>query len=116
MSNHKNRVADKLAQMQKETGEARSADPIHNADLVDQLTHEDAGEPDLAAIAEKMKERMADEAMPTFNERTEKMTIYIDADVAEAFNAMCVNRGDKQRYATQALRDFTIKMAKEMGL
>lgn len=116
MSNHKETVAEKLARMQRETGASGAADPNTNADLVDQLTHEDAGEPNLAAIAEKMKERRAAEAMPTFNERTEKMTIYIDADVAEAFNAMCVNRGDKQRYATQALREFTIKMAKEMGL
>lgn len=115
MSNHKNRVADKLARMQKETGVA-GADQTNNADLVEQLAHEDAGEPNLADIAEKLKERRAAETLPPFNERTKKVTFYLDADVADAFDAVCINRGDKQRYATQALREFTIKRAKELGL
>lgn len=116
MSNDKKRVADKLARMRRDTDEVGAADQSAHADLVEQLAHEESGEPNLAAIAEKLKARQAAEAVPSFNERTEKMTIYVDADVAEAFNSLCVNRGDKQRYVTQALREFTIKKAKELGL
>lgn len=108
---------ERIAQMQRAKEEAAAnGDTIADSGLVDQLAHEDSGEPNLAAIAEKLKARQAAETVPTFNERTEKMTIYVDADVAEAFNSLCVNRGDKQRYVTQALREFTIKMAKELGL
>lgn len=118
MSSNKEKesVAAKLARLQKETGEAGAADPSTNADLVAQLTHEEAGKPDFADIAKKLKERQGAERTPDFNERTKKITIYVDADVAEAFDALCVNRGDKTRFATQAFSDFVHKMAKELGL
>ena len=115
MSNHKNRVADKLAQMQKETGEARSADPIHNADLVEQLAHEEPA-PNFAAIADKLKANLDAEKEPSFLEGTTKFTIYVDNDVAEAFKSLCIKRGDQRRYATQAFSDFVIKKMKELGL
>lgn len=116
MSNHKNRVANKLAQMQKETGAAKTADPIHNADLVEQLAHEEAGEPDFAAIADKLKANLDAEKEPSFLDGTTKFTIYVDNDVAEAFKSLCVKRGDQRRYATQAFSDFVIKKMKELGL
>ena len=116
MSNHKNRVANKLAQMQKDTGEARTADPINNADLVEQLAHEEAGAPDFAAIAQRLKENQEAEKEPSFLEGTTKFTIYVDNDVAEAFKALCVKRGDQRRYATQAFSDFIVKKMKELGL
>ena len=116
MSKNRNAL-DRIAQMQRAQEEAAAkGGTIEDSGLVEQLAHEDSGEPNLADIAEKLKARQAAEAVPTFNERTEKMTIYVDADVAEAFNSLCVNRGDKQRYVTQALREFTIKKAKELGL
>lgn len=116
MSNDKNRVAKKLAQMQRETGEAGATDPIHHADLVEQLAHEDAGQPNFADIAEKLKERQDAEKEPSFLEGTTKFTIYVDNDVAEAFKALCVKRGDQRRYATQAFADFIAKKVKELGL
>lgn len=116
MSNDKKRVAEKLARMQRDTGEARPADPIHNTDLVDQLAHEESGKPDFAAIAEKLKENQGTEKKPSFLEGTTKFTIYVDNDVADAFKAMCVNRGDQRRYATEAFEDFIIKKTNEMGL
>lgn len=116
MSNDKNRVAQKLAQMKKDTGESRAADPIHHADLVEQLAHEESGKPDFAAIAEKLKENQGAEKKPSFLEGTTKFTIYVDNDVAEAFKALCPNRGDQRRYATEAFSDFIIKKTNEMGL
>ena len=116
MSNHKNRVASKLAQMQKETGEARTADPINNADLVEQLAHEDAGEPDFAELAKKLEERKEAEKKPSANANTEKFTIYVDKDIAAAFKALCTERGDQKRYATQAFAEFVERKVKELGL
>lgn len=116
MSKNKDAL-DRIEQMRRAKEEAATqGGTFEDSGLVEQLAHEDSGEPNLADIAEKLKARQAAEAVPTFNERTEKMTIYVDADVAEAFNSLCVNRGDKQRYVTQALREFTIKKAKELGL
>lgn len=116
MSKNRESVKEKLARMQRETGSAGAADPIHNADLVEQLTHEDAGEPNFADIAEKLKQRQDTEREPSFLEGTTKFTIYVDNDVAEAFKALCVKRGDQRRYATQAFSDFIAKKVKELGL
>ena len=115
-NNKKSVVAEKLARMQRDTGEARPADPIHNDDLVEQLAHEESGQPNFADIAEKLKERQDAEKEPTFLEGTTKFTIYVDNDVAEAFKALCVKRGDQRRYATQAFADFISKKIKELGL
>lgn len=71
---------------------------------------------ELADITKKLKVRQALTKKTSFDERTVKMTFYIDADVAEAFNSLCVERGDKQRFATEALKDFAFKKAKELGL
>lgn len=116
MSKNRESVKDKLARLQRETGESASADPVANADLVAQLTHEDAGEPNFANIAEKLKERQDAEKEPSFLDGTTKFTIYVDNDVAEAFKALCVKRGDQRRFATQAFADFVNKKVKELGL
>lgn len=116
MSNNKESVAAKLARLQRETGEAGTVDPIINTDLVAQLTHEEAGEPNFADIAKRLKESQDMEKEPSFLDGTTKFTIYVDNDVAEAFKALCVKRGDQRRYATQAFSDFVLKKTKELGL
>lgn len=116
MSNDKKRVADKLARMRRDTDEVGAADQSAHADLVEQLAHEESGKPDFAAIAEKLKENQGAEKKPSFLEGTTKFTIYVDNDVAEAFKALCVERGDQRRYATQAFAEFIEKKVKELGL
>ena len=116
MMNHKETVAEKLARMKRETGEAGTADPITNADLVGQLTHEDAGEPDFAELAKKLEERKEAEKKPSANANTVKFTIYVEKDIANAFKALCTDRGDQKRYATQAFAEFVEKKVKELGL
>lgn len=106
--------AERLARMKQEREAVK--DQSGTEELVSQLAHESGTEPDLADITAKLKERQAAETVPSFDERTVKTTIYIDADVAEAFDALCLKRGDKQRFATQALREFCIKKSKELGL
>ena len=114
MSN-KETVAQKLARLQKESGESASADPITNTDLVAQLTHEEDGEPDFAELAKKLEERKAQEAKGE-NEGYVKMTIYVEESLAKSFNALITKRGQQKQFVNQALRDFVQKMAKELGL
>lgn len=114
----KNRSArDRIEQMKREQEEAAAKkNTAANTDLVEQLTHEESDAPDFANIAEKLKERQDAEREPSFLEGTTKFTIYVDNDVAEAFKALCVKRGDQRRYATQAFSDFVTKKVKELGL
>ena len=112
---NKETVAEKLARLQRESGEAAPADPIANTDLVDQLAHEDAGEPDFAEIAKKLEERKALEAKGE-NEGHVKLTIYIKKEIADSFNALITKRGQQKAFANEAFADFVIKKSKELGL
>lgn len=114
MSN-KESVAEKLARLQRESGESAPADTIANADLVAQLTHEDAGEPDFSEIAKKLEERKAQEAKGE-NDGYVKMTIYIREDIAASFNALITKRGQQKEFANQAFKDFVAKKVRELGL
>ena len=109
----KESVSEKLARLQRETNE--SADPIASADLVEQLTHEDTGEPDFSEIAKKLEERKAQEAKGE-NDGYVKLTIYIEESLAKSFNALITKRGQQKAFANEALRDFVIKKTRELGL
>ena len=112
---NKETVAEKLARLQRESGEAAPADPIQNVDLVAQLTHEDTGNPDFTEIAKKLEERKAQEAKGE-NEGYVKMTIYIREDIADSFNALITKRGQQKAFANEAFADFILKKSKELGL
>ena len=112
---HKETVAEKLARLQRESGEAKPADPVEPADLVAQLTHEDTGKPDFAELAKKLEERTAQEAKGE-NEGHVKLTIYIREDIAAGFNALITKRGQQKAFANEAFADFIIKKSKELGL
>ena len=111
----KETVAEKLERMKRESAETASADPIANADLVAQLTHEDDGEPDFAELAKKLEERKAQEAKGE-NEDHVKLTIYIRRDIADGFNALITKRGQQKAFANEAFADFILKKSKELGL
>ena len=115
MSNKKETVAEKLARLQRESGDAGPVDPIQSADLVEQLAHEDAGEPDFAELAKKLEERKAQEAKGE-NEDHVKLTIYIRRDIADGFNALITKRGQQKAFANEAFADFILKKSKELGL
>lgn len=116
MSKNKDAL-DRIEQMRRAKEEAAAqGGTIEGSNLVEQLAHEDTGAPDFAAIAKKLNESKEAEKKPSFIEGTTKFTIYVDNDVAEAFKALCVDRGDQRRYATEAFSDFIIKKAKERGL
>lgn len=112
-----NSAKERIERMKREQEEAAAkGNTIADTNLVERLTHEEAGEPNFAAIADKLKANLDAEKEPSFLEGTTKFTIYVDNDVAEAFKALCVKRGDQRRYATQAFSDFVLKKTKEMGL
>lgn len=110
----KESVKEKLERFKRETGET-TADPIVNDDLVAQLTHEDAGEPDFTEIAKKLEERKAQEAKGE-NDGYVKMTIYIREDIAASFNALITKRGQQKEFANAAFKDFVAKKVRELGL
>lgn len=115
-NNKKSAVAEKLARMQKETGGAGATDQTHTADLVDQLAHEEPGAPDFAELAKELEERKQANKKPSANENTVKFTIYVERDIALAFKALCIERGDQKKFATQAFKEFVEKRVKELGL
>ena len=86
--------------------------------LVNQLTHEKTGISNFEEIAEKLKERQKQKKEPLLEnvEKFTKYTIYVEKPVAEAFQALCLKRGDQRRYANQAIKEFVEKKAKELGL
>lgn len=112
MSNNET-AKERLARMQREA--AAKAGAGDNTDLISQLTHEGAGEPNFEELARALEERKAQEATGA-NEGFVKMTIYIEETLARSFNALCTERGDQKRYANQALADFVQKKARELGL
>ena len=113
-----NSARDRIERMKREQEEAaaKGGNAIADTNLVGQLTHEEAGEPDFAELAKKLEERKEAEKKPSANANTEKFTIYVDKDIAAAFKALCTERGDQKRYATQAFKEFVEKRVKELGL
>lgn len=113
MSKNREKPADLIARMKQEQEAAR--EKSGKEQIASQLTHESTGKPDFSELAKKLKERQAEEKVPALA-NTVKFTIYVDEDIAHAFQALCVRRGDQRKYATQAFADFVEKKAKELGL
>ena len=111
----KETAAERLERMKREK-EAAKQQTKDNTDLVGQLTHESNGEPDFEELAEKLKKRQDEEKEGSVLSGAVKYTIYIDSAVAEAFQALCLKRGDQRRYANEAFRDFVQKKARELGM
>lgn len=83
--------------------------------LVDQLTHQSVDEPNFAELAEQLQERQEREFKGK-NDDHIKDTLYIRSDIYKAFNALVTQRGQKKEFVNEALSDFIIKKAREMGL
>lgn len=110
----KETAAERIERMKREK-EAASKETEKNAPLVQQITNEKSLEPDFAEIARKLKERQDAEKTSALAGAV-KYTIYLDADVASAFQALCIKRGDQRRYANEAMKDFINKKARELDI
>lgn len=113
MSKNREKPSSLIERMKREQEAAREKSGTEK--IASQLTHESTGEPDFAELAKRLKERHDEEKVPALA-NTVKFTIYIDSPVAEAFQALCIHRGDQRKYATEAFKDFIRKKSKELGL
>lgn len=88
----------------------------HNGDkgeLVTKIMNQEEEKVDMKAIAEALQEQR--EEQPGLNVGYRKDTLYIQEDIYNAFNALCVNRGDKKKFVNEAIQDFVLKKYKELG-
>lgn len=106
-------AAERLAEMQKAKEAAKANGKTE--ELVSQLTHTSAGEPDFAELAEKLEKRKAEEAKGE-NDDHVKMTIYVEKNLADSFNALITRRGQQKEFVNTALRDFVLKKTRELGI
>ena len=93
--------------------EAARQNSGNKTEVVSRLAHEDHG-PDFAKIAEDLKRRHEEEKH-SLNEGYVKMTIYVEENIAAAFNALCIKRGDQKKYLNEALADYVAKKHRELN-
>lgn len=116
MTKEKQSVSERLKALKQQQEAAKNNKPeIGKEELVDQLTHESNGETDFSEIAQKLQERKEQESKGE-NEGYQKMTIYIQNDIAKSFNALITKRGQQKEFANIALADFVKKKIKELGI
>lgn len=107
----KKQITDKLNRLQQQ--KEQLPQPSEKAELVNKILNQEEETIDMKAIAEALQEQR--EEQPGLNDGYRKDTLYIQEDLYEAFNALCVNRGDKKKFVNEALRDFVLKKYKELG-
>lgn len=107
----KKQITDKLNRIQQQ--KEQLPQPSEKAELVNKILNQEEETIDMKAIAEALQEQR--EEQPGLNDGYRKDTLYIQEDLYEAFNALCVNRGDKKKFVNEALRDFVLKKYKELG-
>lgn len=110
-----NKPETSMERMERLKREREAAKAKSGEKIVGQLTHESTGEPDFAQLAAKLQERKEKETTPTTAPLV-KYTIYIEEDIANAFKALCIKRGDQKRYATQAIKEFVEKKVRELDI
>ena len=107
-------IKKRLAEIGKQKKETNKSRP----DVVKSIVDGESEDSKLKEIAEELKKRKEEyDPLPKdggFKENYVKDTIYIEKDLYEAFNALCLEYGDKKRYANQAFRDFVVKKHEEI--
>lgn len=103
-----NKINDRLNGIQKQ--ELGGGD---RSELVEKLVNHDVDTIDMAAIAEQLQKQRTEEPVSA-NDGYTKDTLYIENDLFRAFNALCVKRGDKKKFANEAIRDFVLKKYREL--
>lgn len=103
-----NKINDRLNGIQKQ--ELGGGD---RSEFVEKLVNHDVDTIDMAAIAEQLQKQRTEEPVSA-NDGYTKDTLYIENDLFRAFNALCVKRGDKKKFANEAIRDFVLKKYREL--
>lgn len=102
----------------KAIAEQKKSTDQNRPDVISSIVAGETADNKLKEIAEDLKKRK-EQYNPkskdgVFKDNYVKDTIYIEKDIYEAFNALCLEYGDKKRFANQALRDFVIKKHEEL--
>ena len=112
MSNQRETMHERMERLKREK-EAAKATEEQKTTLLSQLTHQTDATTDFEKITEEF-EKLQENKQPGANEGYTKDTIYIKDSLYKAFNALCVNRGDKKKHVNQALEDYVMKMYREL--
>lgn len=104
-----NKLQDRLAGLQHEKEGLKG----NSGKVISGIISQEQETPDFAKIAEELQQRHAQEKR-SLNDEHVKMTIYVEANIANAFNALCVKRGDQKEYINAALADYIQKRYKEL--
>lgn len=87
--------------------------PGDKSELVSKIMHQEEEATSLDVIAKELQERREAEAVGE-NEGFVKDTIYIRKDIYEAFNALCLKRGDKKKHANAALEKYVLEQYRKL--
>ena len=100
----KNKVNERLnsLQQQKET-----FTPTDKGELVSKIMSQEEEPVSLDDIARELQERREAESISE-NDGYVKDTIYIRKDIYDAFNALCLKRGDKKKHANAAFERYVL--------
>ena len=103
------KLQDRLAGLQKEKETIKS----NTGKVINGIITQEQETPDFAKIAEELQQRHAEEKH-SLNDKHVKMTIYVEENIAKAFQSLCIKRGDQKEYINAALSDYIQKRYKEM--
>lgn len=107
------RINERLKKI-AETKKANEEKQNHAQDeMLSHMTEQKDDTPDFAKIAEDLQKRHEEEA-ESLNSGHVKYTIYVEENIANAFQALCLRRGDQKKYINEALADFVTKKHKEI--
>lgn len=101
-------INDRLGEFRKTEQPKKSQEEVRK-----QLAEEKETALDFASIAEELQKRHEEEKH-SLNDKHVKMTIYVDEDLAKAFNALCIKRGDQKKHLNAALADYIQKRYREL--
>ena len=104
-----NKLQDRLAGLQQEKETIKG----NSGKVISGIINQEQETPDFAKIAEELQQRHAEEAR-SLNDGYVKMTIYVEENIAKAFNSLCVKRGDQKEYLNEALAQYVQKRYKEL--
>lgn len=100
---------ERVERLRREKEEAKR----DNKTIIAQLTHEQDATADFEKITEEFQ-KLQENKLPGANEGYTKDTIYIKDSLYKAFNALCINRGDKKKFVNEAIEDFVLKKYREL--
>lgn len=107
--NNKDLLQNRLKGIQKERDKVQQ----NTGKVIDGLVSKEEEKPDFKKMAEELSRRKEEETSGA-NQDHVKDTIYVQKDLYDAFNSLCVKHGDKKRYVNEALADYVQKKYKEL--